>query len=73
MQYVCNGGRKDCVAVQNTVCCNESNLSYCTKICGVYTKTMEQTLRDYGLMVREGLARGLNKNCGAFNSVVLTW
>ena len=61
------------------VCCtkyvhsNESNLSYCTKICGVYTKTMEQTLRDYGLMVREGSARGLKKYCSTFNSVVLTW
>ena len=50
MQYVCNEGQKDCVAVQSTVRSNESNLSYCTKICGAYTKTMEQTLEDYGVM-----------------------
>ena len=30
---------KDCVAVQSTVRSNESNLSYCTKICGAYTMT----------------------------------
>ena len=39
MQYVCNEGQKDCVAVQSTVRSNESNLSYCTKICGAYTMT----------------------------------
>ena len=66
-QCFCNEGQKDCVAVQSTVCCNESNLSYCTKICGAYTKTMEQTLRDYGVMECGVLARGLKKNCSAFN------
>ena len=39
MQYVCNEGQKDCVAVRSTVRSNESNLSYCTMICGVYTMT----------------------------------
>ena len=38
-----------------------------------YTKTMEQTLRDYGVMVGGVWTRGLKKYCGAFNSVVLTW
>lgn len=73
MLYVCDEGRKDCVAVLSTVHCNESNLSYCTKICGAYTKTMEQTLRDYGVMECGVLARDLKKYCSAFNSVVLTW
>ena len=73
MQYVCNEGQKDCVAVRSTVRSNESNLSYCTKICGAYTKTMEQTLRDYGVMECGVWTRGLKKYCGAFNSVVLTW
>ena len=41
--------------------------------CGAYTKTMEQTLRDYGVMVGGVWTRGLKKYCGAFNSVVLTW
>ena len=59
MQYVCNGGRKDCVAVRNTVHYDESNLSYSTKICGAYTKTMEQMLRDYGVMVGGVWTRGL--------------
>lgn len=54
-------------------CSNESNLSYCTKIRGAYTKTMEQTLRDYGVMECGVLARDLKKYCSVFNSVVLTW
>ena len=61
------------VCCMKYVHCNESNLSYCTKICGAYTKTMEQTLRDYGVMECGVWTRGLKKYCGAFNSVVLTW
>ena len=72
-QCVCDEGQKDCVAVQSTVHCNERSLIYCTKIYGAYTKTMEQTLRDYGVMVGGVWTRGLKKYCGAFNSVVLSW
>ena len=73
MQYVCNEGQKDCVAVQSTVRCNESNLSYSTKIAERTRRRREQTLRDYGVMVGGVWTRGLKKYCGAFNSVVLSW
>ena len=76
-------GKRSAVCLQRRAkglcCCTEhcslqrKKLNLLYEDCGAYTKTMEQTLGDYGVMVREGLARGLNKNCGAFNSVVLTW
>ena len=41
-----NGRRT--VLLYEVVHCDESNLSHCTKICGVYTKTKGANVGDYG-------------------------